>query len=138
MGATCLMAVSSDGSQQVVDACLPFMHAWRNRFNKGDAAYCGGQYLPDASLLVRLGPVLNVASRRVELLREADGQGSVTFHGRKQIATFWSAAVEQLGLEKFAAYEDTGENAVDALALDEKTVLASGKFHFGAAAAGHF
>eukprot|EP00929_Paragymnodinium_shiwhaense_P114204 TRINITY_DN82543_c0_g1_i1.p1 TRINITY_DN82543_c0_g1~~TRINITY_DN82543_c0_g1_i1.p1 ORF type:complete len:399 (+),score=98.59 TRINITY_DN82543_c0_g1_i1:82-1278(+) len=132
-------SVASDsGSRDAVEACLPFMHAWRNRFNKGDAEYCGAQYLDDASMFVRFGPASKVVASVLGGEDAEKVQAPFTIHGKREIAGFWHTAIDKFGLEKLTAYDQEGDYAMSALAQDSSTVLASGKLSFGAAISGHF
>jgi len=143
----CLATFSSTGGaesssrrftdEEVLQSQRPFSQAWRKRFNSGDAAYCGGQYVEDASMLVRLGPASSVAKSYAQL------EPISTLHGRIEITQFWTKAIGTLGLKELCneyagnvVHGDKGVYAPNDIALDDDTVVSAGKLAFGGSASG--
>lgn len=102
------------------------MLAWRNHFNKRDAAFCQQAYLEDASVYGTLGPAETFLQMRLHLTNP------MVLRGRKAIGDFWNATIFKVGLHSFRAFEDGGELAPMVLVVNDDEVVVSGKFSFNA------
>mmetsp|Transcript_3260 Transcript_3260/g.8984 ORF Transcript_3260/g.8984 Transcript_3260/m.8984 type:complete len:265 (-) Transcript_3260:190-984(-) len=114
---------------EVIASQRYFSHAWRDHFNDGDAKYCGSAYLVDASVHAVLGPAAADLKRLVGLSDPA------VVHGRSAITDFWNESM-RAGLKDFHAYDNDGEYASTAFAVDDDTVVIEGKFSFNNAVRG--
>mmetsp|Transcript_13303 Transcript_13303/g.35674 ORF Transcript_13303/g.35674 Transcript_13303/m.35674 type:complete len:321 (-) Transcript_13303:78-1040(-) len=116
--------------EEVLESHRPFLHAWRNHFNKGDAVYCGDAYLPDATMMMKFGPLAAFGKQ------QANFEDSTIARGRTAITALWRDIIDRLGFQDLRAYEEEGSYAPTALALDDDTVTVGGKFNFGDAVEG--
>jgi len=103
-----------------------FSHSWRDHFNKGDFAYCGGSYLENASLHVALGPTASDLKQLLGL------QDPAVIRGQGPITDFWNLTFSKAGFRDLRAYEEQGDYKSNTFVVDDNTVIVEGHFAFSA------
>eukprot|EP00434_Breviolum_minutum_P001534 symbB.v1.2.001353.t1/scaffold69.1/size353428/8 len=120
----CQALVASMDEEAVLNIQHTFSTLWRKKFNKGDVEYCGKAYATDAALHVSFGPLADVVKKQIFLPDPA------ILHGQGMIQPFWNGTQKELGLKDMRAYEEEGEFASTAMAVNDDTVVVSSPFSF--------